>query len=119
MEDEGLCRSLTVWRKWRGLTVLVREEGWEVWSSMQKFVPGRFSPGVQVAKSVDSVGERAGWQAQLVREGESVGSEQGVWHRPELQSELLGLVCLAGYVLRRMKMVSRTQTAYRTWGFQQ
>ncbi|MEQ2159288.1 hypothetical protein GOODEAATRI_021339 [Goodea atripinnis] len=117
-EDEELCRSLTVWRKRRGLTVLVREEGWEVRSSMQRFVPGRFTPGVQVGKSVGSVGEQAGWRAQLVREGESVGSEQGIGRRQELQSELLGLVCPVGYVLRRMKMVSRMQTAYRTWGLQ-
>ncbi|MEQ2159539.1 hypothetical protein GOODEAATRI_024094, partial [Goodea atripinnis] len=82
---------------------------------MQRFVPGMFTPGVQVGKSVGSVGERAGWRAQLVREGESVVSEQGVGHRQELQSELLGLVCPVGYV---MKMVSRMQTAYRTWGLQ-
>ncbi|MEQ2173602.1 hypothetical protein GOODEAATRI_033690 [Goodea atripinnis] len=39
---------------------------------MQRFVPGRFTPGVQVSKSVGSVGERAGWRAQLVQERESV-----------------------------------------------
>ncbi|MED6261424.1 hypothetical protein ATANTOWER_005047 [Ataeniobius toweri] len=60
---------------------------------MRGFIPGRFTPGVQVGKSVGSVGERAGWRAQLVQEREFVGSKQGVWHWWELQSEMpvLGL----------------------------